>query len=540
MTTTVAQGSLGDEPEGRGIDEQASAVHSALLPRSESYTELHPPRKVPTLTLQNGLALIIGLQIGSGIFSAQSLVSQHIHSPAEGLGVFLMAGLLVWTGAASFVELGLLVPSNGGIQEYLRASWGDYMGYLFSWVWVGVVKPASNAVISTIFADYILKALQPSDPIPPSSTKLVSIGCVVSLILINCLGATAGAKAANIFMFLKITALGSIIVIGLGTYLTGHGDGVPASKTGWFGWNPGTPNESGLWESLGSYSTALFAALFCYGGWENVGFVAGDMVNPARNLPIMIHGAMTSVIIGFFLMNASLYICLPFEVIKDSKAVAVEFANRTIGAWGGLIFTGAVAISAMGAVNAHLFAVAKLCVAASQRGYFPLVLANRHCHAAQDEASYFRRVLHWPLQLPVLAFARLTRRLRWENSVPVLPLLLNGILTSSFILLGNLTGLITLLEMIKAFYYMMSVLGIFFLRRNVDNNTPTRSHTTPRASRTWLGNPIIFATVSGLLIIREALSAPLQGPAILFVGILGLAMLYRKFGLHAYELSPTE
>ncbi|TGJ86033.1 hypothetical protein E0Z10_g2780 [Xylaria hypoxylon] len=408
----------GDGPRGHRIDEQAS-VRSALLHRSENDNEPRPRRKGPSLTRLDCLALIISLQIGSGIFSAPSLIAQQVRSPAEAVGVFVVAGLLVWTGAASFVELGLLVPSNGGIQDYLRASWGDYTGYLFSWMWVGVVNPAGNAVVSIISADYLLKALRPSDPVSPWPSKIVALGCVSSLIAINCLGATAGAKAANVFMVLKLAALGSIIAIGFTTYVFGSGDGVPASDSGWFGWDQASPDESDLWGSLGHVSTALFAALFCYGGWESAGFVVGDMDNPAKDLPIAINGAMALMVIGFFLMNASLYICLPFDVVRESKTVAVEFTNRTIGAWGGLICSIVVAISAMGAVNATLFGATKLCVAASQRAYFPPILANLHCRTAQDEEPYFRQALAWPFRLPVLVFVKLTRRLRWEYSVPV-------------------------------------------------------------------------------------------------------------------------
>jgi amino acid permease len=111
-------------------------------------------------------------------------------------------------------------------------------------------------------------------------------------------------------MILKLTALGSIIIIGFTAYALGHGDGVPASPAGWFGLHQASPRESSLWIFLGSSSTAVFTALFCYGGWESVGFVTGDMENPAKDLPVVINGAMTLVIVGFFLMNASLYICL--------------------------------------------------------------------------------------------------------------------------------------------------------------------------------------------------------------------------------------
>lgn len=322
LMSAASQDLSGNDPRDHEIDEQAS-VHSALLRGSDSDHQLRPRRKKTTVTRLNCLALVISLQIGSGIFSTPSLIAQHVRSPAEALGVFLVAGLLVWTGAASFVELGLLVPSNGGMQEYLRASWGDYTGYLFSWIFLGVVKPAGNAIISTIFADYLLKALRPSDPILPSTTKIVALGCVASLTTINCLGATAGAKAANVFMVLKLAALGSIIGIGFSIYVFGYGEGVPASDAGWLGWDQTSPGEPDTWRFLGGVSTAVFAALFCYGGWENAGFVTGDMENPAKDLPIVIHGAMTLMITGFLLMNASLHICLPFDVVRESKTVAV-------------------------------------------------------------------------------------------------------------------------------------------------------------------------------------------------------------------------
>ncbi|KAI1126045.1 amino acid/polyamine transporter I [Nemania abortiva] len=538
MSTTSPEPS-GDDPQDCEAGEQVS-VYSALIRRPESDGQLRPQHKQPTLTPLNCLALVIGLQIGSGVFSAPSLIAQHVRSPAEALGVFVMAGLLVWTGAASFIELGLLVPSNGGIQEYLRASWGDYTGYLFSWVWVGIVKPAGNAAMSTIFADYTLKAFRPSGTISPYTTKIVALGCVASLTTMNCLGKTAGAKAANVFMVLKLVALGSIIVIGFATYAFGYGEGVPTSDAGWFDRDQPGLGDLTLWEYLGNMSTAVFAALFCYGGWESAGFVIGDMANPARDLPRVINGAMTLVIVGFFLMNMSLYIYLPLDVVRESKAVVVEFASRTIGAWGAIVFTIVVAMSAMGAVNVNMFAVAKLCVVAAQRGYFPPILANLHCRTEQDETHYFRQILAWPFRLPALAFARLTRRLRWEHSVPVFALLLNGILASFFVLVGSLTRLITLIEMIKFSCYMMSVLGIFILRRKVNKQAPMGSYSTDKTYRTWTGNPIIFAFVSGLLVIRGALSASPQAPAILALSILALAVLYRRFSHRADQLPPPD
>ncbi|KAI1341999.1 large neutral amino acids transporter small subunit 1 [Xylariaceae sp. FL0016] len=512
-------------------DDSLDSDDTALIASSVVQVQNQTWHAAPSLTRVNGLALVVSLQIGSGIFSAPTLISQHVSSPAGGLTVWVAAGLLVWTGAASFIELGLRIPRNGGIQEYLRACWGEFMGFLFTWVWVAVVKPAANAVIATIFADYLLKALWAAEPASPWTLKIVALGCITTLTLVNCLGATAGAKAANVFLLLKLSALGSIIIIGCAVYAFGDGDGVPKAESGWTGWDDAPPADPSTWAWLGNIATALFGALFCYGGWETVGFVVGDMVDPAGDLPMVMNGAMTLVIIGFFLMNAALYICLPFEVMRQSTTVVVEFAKRTLGVWAGLVFSFVVAISAMGALNANVFATSKLCVAASHRRYFPAILANLHCSTARDEAGYLDETIPPAFRFPVQVLARLTRSVRWERSVPILALLANGLLACFYVAIGSFNGLVTFVGLSEYVFFMMSVLGILVLRKG-ESHGPTGSSPS---YRTWIGNPIIFATVSGLLILRGMIQEPLQGLAILFVGLLGLVVFYKRFGACGFE-----
>jgi hypothetical protein len=93
-----------------------------------------------------------------------------------------------------------------------------------------------------------------------------------------------------------------------------------------------------------------------------------------------------------------------------------------LGPWGGIIFSIVVSISAMGALNANVFATAKLCVAASRRNYFPPVLANLHCASAKDEADYLERrlrILPAVMRKFIVGLADSTTGLRWQRSVPV-------------------------------------------------------------------------------------------------------------------------
>jgi amino acid transporter len=251
----------GDDPDRDDADSVTGLEPQGLLIPSPTYARQGRGK----LTRLNGLALVISLQIGSGIFTAPSQVSQHVSTPGQGLLVWLLGGLLVWTGAASFIELGLRIPRNGGIQEYLQTVYGDVGGFLFTWTWTVIAKPSANAVIASIFASYVLGGAVAS----PLVLKAVALLCVWAVTFVNCLGATAGANAANLFLVLKLCALGAIIVLGSVTWVLGYGDGVPSTESGWFGNSP-DQGEIPAWTWMGNFATALFGALFCYGGWETV------------------------------------------------------------------------------------------------------------------------------------------------------------------------------------------------------------------------------------------------------------------------------
>lgn len=222
-----------------------------------------------SLTFLNGLALVVSLQIGSGIFTAPYQVSNHVPSAGVGVLVWLVGGLLVWTGAASFIELGIAIPRTGGVQEYLRVCYGDFYGFLFTWIWVLVSKPAAMAIISTVFADYLCRAFQPGEAAPVSLKMLVAFSGLTFITILNCLGAKTGARVANGFLVLKLFAIFSICFLGVIVVIKGTGGGVDRDNSGWFG-NDTEHQHSSPWTLVGSLVTGLYGALFCYGGWETV------------------------------------------------------------------------------------------------------------------------------------------------------------------------------------------------------------------------------------------------------------------------------
>ena len=181
-----------------------------------------------------------------------------------------MGGLLAWTGAASFIELGLRIPKNGGIQEYLNYCFGEFPAFTFVWIFILVVAPASMAMIAIIFSNYFAKSVCPdawaSSLLVERILALIGLGVVT---FINCWGIRTGALVANGFLVLKLFAVSTIALLGLGFALRGETGGPSVKHHGWFGTDDQFEKQS-VWESMGNYVTALFGVLFSYGGWDTV------------------------------------------------------------------------------------------------------------------------------------------------------------------------------------------------------------------------------------------------------------------------------
>jgi solute carrier family 7 (L-type amino acid transporter), member 6 len=235
-----------------------------------------PPR---SLTFIHGLAIVIGLQIGSGIFSAPAAVRSYVSSTGLAMLAWVVGGIIAATGAASFATLGKLIPLNGGIQAYLRFIYGDLFGFLFAWVWIFVSRPLALGMVSLIFSEYLFKAILPERTIPTWVFKLSAILAVMAITWLNCMGTRIGTGMGNVFLCLKIFGLGSIAIVGMSVFAFGSSSS-RESPSG----NPQlrrtvmdmqgsiilSSESSDFWVSFGGFVEAILAAAFATGGWESV------------------------------------------------------------------------------------------------------------------------------------------------------------------------------------------------------------------------------------------------------------------------------
>ncbi len=332
------------------------------------------------LTYSDAFALLVSLQIGSGIFSSPSQVDKHTSAPGFALSVWLLSGLLAWSGAIGFAELGAAVPVNGGMQEYLRYVFGDLPAFMASWIWIWAVKPSSMAILAIIFSQYWLTAIFPGTiPINGWQVKLLAILAHALVVLCNTVSLNVTTTLNRFFLWLKLFTIGVLILcatltIGLGVHLGPGEQSKDWLKRSWFERSGNTPVLLG-WENLGQSTLALYAGLWAFAGWDNANIVAGEMADVKRDLPLAINTAEPVVICAFLLANICYYVALPWSDVKTSNTVATNVGLEVLGRGGALLFALLVSLACVGSINVNVFTTSRLTVAAAEVKWLPERLA---------------------------------------------------------------------------------------------------------------------------------------------------------------------
>ncbi|OTB06083.1 hypothetical protein M426DRAFT_118049 [Hypoxylon sp. CI-4A] len=451
--------------------------------------------KHKTLTYLNGLGLIVGLIIGSGVFSSPSQVNVNVGSPGASLIVWAISGVLAWTGAASYAELGGAIPLNGGAQAYLSKIMGELAGFLFTWVAVLVLKPGGAAIIAIIMGEYLVRAFigAEAETVNPWINKAVGLVGLFIVTFLNCVSTRLGTRVNDMLMFLKFIALIGVTICGIVVALTGFSFSGQANmdwKT--HSWFEGTSTDGSHW------AVAVYAGLWAYDGWDNTNYVVGEFRNPSRDLPRVIHTAMPLVIICYLLANFSYFLVLPQHVLNSTNTVAVMFGSKVFGPIGALVFALVVSASCFGALNSSTFTSSRLVYAAAKEGYVPAVISRVGIGSREPGVSNLR-TRNW--------FSKRLHKMIGDEETglfftPIYALALNGILTAIYVIVGEFGELVTFYGVAGYSFYFLTVLGLIILR--------VKEPQLERPYKTWITTPIIFCCVSLFLLSRAVFAQPLK------------------------------
>ncbi len=310
--------------------------------------------------------VVIGNTIGSGIFIAPAVIAATImpNSGSVVLLVWVVGGLMMFTGALSYSELGALMPRAGGHYVFLKEGLGKLAAFLYGWTMLLVIASGSIAFVSITFVTYLGFFI----PMGAALIKIVAVLTILVLTYLNYIGIKPGSIVLNVFTALKVLALFLLIVFGL-ILSPPHRDYFLPFVT---------PNLAVTLTFASTFLLALVSALFTYGGWYNVGFVAGEIRNPRKNLPLAIFLG-TAVVIFIYVLTNYVYInVLSVPLMGTSKFVASDAMVKLVGRAGAGIVSLLIIISSFGITNAIIMVSPRVYYAMSHDGLFLRSLAKVH------------------------------------------------------------------------------------------------------------------------------------------------------------------
>lgn len=422
------------------------------------------PRRI--LTLFDSTCLIVGIIVGVGIYQVTPEVARGVGGPVGLLGLWVLGGLLSLCGAMCYAELASAYPQQGGDYVYLSRAYGPGAGFLFGWAQLAIVRPGDIAVVAFAFATY---ASTLHDPLArtgfPYAQQLYAVGAVIALTGINVLGVRESKWTQNLLTIVK--ALGLLVIVAIAC----------------FGRAPETAEPV---DSLPP-SLALIFVLFCYGGWNEMAYVAAEVKDPRRGIFRAMLLGTVGVTVLYVMANGAFLSVLGFDGVRASTAVATDTVNAVAPGSGGVLISALICVSALGALNGLIFT------------------GSRISFAVGKDHHLFRRLGVW----------------NSRSETPMPALVMQGLIASSLIvILGSFVAAILYTAAVVYSFYLATTLAVMVLRRR-----------EPEVERPYrvTGYPVtpsIFAAVCGFLIFSAVAYRPWIAAAALLL-LCGGVPLYR-------------
>jgi APA family basic amino acid/polyamine antiporter len=425
-------------------------------------------------------AIVVSNVIGGGIFFVPVLVAGMVPSAWAMLGVWLLGGVLAFAGAMAYAELATLRPHAGGEYVYLREAFGGWAAFLTGWTSFVAGFSGAIAAGAVALADYLGRFFPagadrtalitlplPFVPLTVTPQALVAIGAIAALSMVHLHG--SGRLVHNLLAGLKVSAIAAFIALGLsigagsiGNLASTHV--VPAPATGWL--------------------LALVPVMFAYSGWNAAAYVAEEIRDPGRNVPLALGLGTLAVVVVYLALNVVYFYALPIADLAalGEARLTDTVAERLFGFVAGNILGIFTIVSIAASISAMVLAGPRIYYAMARDGCF---------HPAAG-------------------------RVHPRHRTPVLAIVAQGVWSAILVLSASLSELVAYTGFAVVLFAAIAVLALFVLR-----------HREPKAVRPFhaLGYPLapaLFIVASIVMVVNEIWNNPgpsTAGVAVILAGI---------------------
>lgn len=373
--------------------------------------------------LMEAVTMVIGVVIGSGIFFKASTVFANAGTPLLGICAWIVGGVITMASALTVTEIATAIPKTGGVFAYLKELYGDVWAFLFGWVQTLIYVPGVTAALSIVFVTQATFFI----PMTATQQKILAIFMIIFIISLNIISTKLGSKVQLVSTIAKLIPI--VVIIGCGLVM-GKAGAVSAMVGG-----------AGKATGVATFGAAILGTLWAYDGWVGVGNMAGEMKNPGKDLPKAIILGLGFTIGVYLLINLAIINIMPVEQVIGSEKAASDAAVVLFGNGGAGLVAAGILISIFGALNGYLMTGVRIPFAMAQDGLLP--------------------------------FSKTLGKVSEKAHTPVNSFILVGVLAILYVLSGSFETLTNLAVFIVWIFFVMTVAGIFILRKKFKHLTST-------------------------------------------------------------------
>jgi APA family basic amino acid/polyamine antiporter len=428
----------------------------------------------------DAVGIVISNVIGGGIFYVPVLVAGLVSSAWVMLAMWACGGVLAFAGAMAYAELAALRPRAGGEYVYLRDAFGQGAAFLTGWTSFVAGFAGGIAAGAVALADCLGRFVPaaanrtplftlpiPFVPLVVSPQSLVALSVVLTVSLVHL--RDSGRVVHNVLAGATVAALAVFIALGLSI---GSGSAanlasthaVAAPATGWL--------------------LALVPIMFTYSGWNAATYVAEEIRDPGRNLPIALGVGTLTVVAVYLSLNVLYTYALPIERLAtlDPGRLTDTVAERLFGFVAGDLLAAFTVLSIAASVSAMVLTGPRIYYAMARDGVF-LTSASR---------------------------------VHPRHRTPVLAIVAQAIWSGVLVLSGTLSGLVAYTGFAIVLFTGMAVVALFVLRRR------ERGVARPFHALGYPVAPAVFVIACLVLVVSEIWNDPRTALAGLGVILAGL------------------
>lgn len=331
-----------------------------------------------TLGLFASTLMVIGIVIGSGVFKKIVPMAQTGLSETAILMAWILAGVISLIAAFTVSALASLTEESGGLYEYFRLSYGNFLAFISGWADFIIISPAAIAALAFLFGEVINSFIpipKPLDhyrdfsiggfifPFENSGVKLIGIVAIIILTGINSLGSRESGVFNSVITSAKILGIGILIIVGL-SY-----SGQETQDSNSIGHVVTAPDGMLFYSA---FFAAMLSAFWAYNGWETATNISGEIKNPKRNLPLALAIGLTLVALVYTLLNYTYMNVLSLQEIRAigvNEIGAFVVAETLLGNSGKILLIVLLIICVFGALNSNIVSSPRKFYRMAQQGY---------------------------------------------------------------------------------------------------------------------------------------------------------------------------